>query len=156
MSDAVPPEMVGAVDEPLVLRGGVERLVVPLRAPTRRGIGAEDSERITVTVEHISADGPPDRIYEVIVDGGGPGPDDDESLGTMSFFGVESATRTDRGRTPHGLRYAFDATAAYQRLRERGVSADELRITLRPLGDHDESERTDVRIGRVSVHRGPR
>ena len=95
-------------------------------------------------------------------------PDDDDDptndahyVGNISFFGIELTGDLDRDH-PGGLRYAFDITDLYNRLREQGRwNEEEVKVTFAPLlppagagpaAAEPRAEQTPpVSVGRVSL-----
>jgi hypothetical protein len=110
-----PPEMVGASDRAMVLRGGRASVAFDMRPPVGplAALGAARSPSVFLNLEDIQADENPGVSYAVFVNL----PDDvdltDDTfyVGNVALFGVEMARDLDRDHPGgHGLRYAFDIT----------------------------------------------
>jgi tyrosinase len=174
---AHPAEMVGATEEPVELAGApasVDIGVSPPSGPLAAETGGIPS-RVYLNVEDIVGERNPGLVYAVYVtvpgDDGDP-TDDQHHVGNVSFFGIEQTGDLDQDH-PGGLRFAFDATELYTRLREQGLWSDQVQVNFVPLGleppaadepgadeagfDEEPGEAAGgevppVRVGRVSVY----
>ena len=161
-----PPEMVGASDRPMVLRGGRASVAFDMRPPVGplAALGAARSPSVFLNLEDIQADENPGVSYAVFVNL----PDDvdltDDTfyVGNVALFGVEMARDLDRDHPGgHGLRYAFDITDLVARLRAEGRwDESRLTVTLAPLtppplaglAPASTADLAPVTVGRVSVY----
>jgi tyrosinase len=170
MAPAPPPdhpaELVGASDEPVRLTGrlatvrfGVSRPAGPLAATPEA-----TPSRVYLNVEDVQGERNPGVVYAVYANV----PDDDDDptndahyVGNISFFGIELTQDLDRDH-PGGLRYAFDITDLYNRLREQGRwNEEEVKVTFAPLlppggagpaaAEPRAEETPPVSVGRVSL-----
>ncbi len=165
MADDLPAEMVGAIDEPVLLEDAAAastRLALgPPSGPRRAAIVAEGGpSAVYLNVEDIEGEANPGLLYGVYVNlppGEPADPEGPHYVGALSFFGIESAAVDREGEeAPHRLRHVFDITDTVAELtaRERW-NPDELHVTFAPIGVGPETrpEQTPppVRIGRVSL-----
>jgi tyrosinase len=165
MPDDVPAEMVGAIDEPIVLEGAAAASTsFPVSAPSgpRREeiVTAGRPAAIYLNVEDIEGEANPGLLYGVYVnlpDGEPPDPESPHFVGVLSFFGIESTVPdvTDE-EAPHRLRYVFDITDTVAELTARGRwNPDHLQVTFAPIGIGPDTQLEHapppVRIGRVSL-----
>jgi tyrosinase len=176
------PEIVGASEQPVELRGEAAQVPVSIDAKAsgavmrERGLTpeAQQATRMLLTVEDVEGDRNPNVVYGVYVN-----LPDDPSLedlathhaGNVSFFGIERiAQGGQRGdEHAHGLRFTMDITDLVASLRQRGAWQDgRLDVSFRPIrplvvGDAPDleaeieatrHEHAPVTLGRVSVHMG--
>jgi hypothetical protein len=159
-----PPELVGATDRPLELRGRRATVEVELAAPTgpRRRAGQPDMpNRVYLNLEDVEADENQGLSYAVYLNA--PPAEGDESedfhVGNVSFFGIEQASNLDVDHPGgHGLSYAFDVTRVVDELREEALwKPEQASVSFLPvapeLGGSEEAAAVDVppiKIGRVS------
>ena len=173
-----PPELVGATEEPVQLTGRPAKLALPVAEPTgpvRTTMAAPDQpNRVFLNVEGIEGEANPGTVYAVYVDL----PDDDDEdtdpeahyVGTINFFGIETAGDVDRDHGGPGLHFAFDVTELVDELRDQGAwDPSQMTVTFAPLqpspppggpalgaevaGTQADAEPPPpVRIGRVSVY----
>jgi hypothetical protein len=151
----VPPEVVGATDQPLRLGSHEVATAFPIEDSRRRMVGTEAAapRRVYLTVENVTGDAAPSTSYEVVLDM--PGPEEageDMVAGVVASFGVAQASSEERGDAPHGQRFTFDVTDIVDRLRTRGLwSGDEVRVRFRPIEEIEEAEPAEISVGRVSL-----
>ena len=132
-----PAELVGATDEPLQLTGDPVATQLSLSAPSS-AFAAEAAEpsRVYLNVEGIQGDENPGTSYAVYVNipDDDPATDDSHHVGHVAFFGIEKASSPD-SEHQGGLRYVFDITDLYRRLKGRGAWDDNavVRVTFKPV-----------------------
>jgi hypothetical protein len=163
-----PAELVGATDAPMELTGRTEaaRFGISRPAGPLSEAGAEPS-RVYLNVEGIRAEENPGLSYAVYVNA--PDQDADPTndahyAGNINFFGIENAEDLDQDHPGgHGaLRFAFDITDIYTRLRDAGLWDEAaITVTFRPIGvlpppgagpaSAEPEEALPVTIGRVSI-----
>jgi tyrosinase len=158
-----PPEMIGALDEPVTLAGRTSSASFPVSAPARPpagGLEAAAPPRVYLNIENVEGTANPGLIYGVYVnlpEGEAPRPESPHFVGTLSFFGIETTQpRDDDEEAPHELRYVFDITPTVQALSAQGSwDSEQLRVSFSPLEVSDEegppTEVPAVKIGRVSL-----
>jgi len=125
-----PPELVGGNDETVELTGSPTQTTFPLDTPAdvdpqrrRRGDPEEDPVRVYLNIDDIEGEANPGVTYGVYlnVPVDAPGERADYHVGTLSFFGIETASDLDREHPEgHGLRYAFDVTDVVDSLQAEG------------------------------------
>lgn len=171
-----PPELVGATDRPLELRGDLATVrfrVARPAGPVHRAAAAGEPSRVYLNLEDVAADENPGVVYAVYANV----PDDDDDptndahyVGNLPLFGVESSRDLDRDHPGGhgGLRVAFDITDLYTSLRRQGRwNEEQVTVTFAPLGlvaagdaegDYDEEPEEEpeepispVTVGRVSL-----
>jgi tyrosinase len=163
-----PAELVGATDVPVELTGRTRAASFAISRPAGplSEAGAEPS-RVYLNVEDIRADENPGVSYAVYVNA--PDQDDDPTddthyAGNITFFGIEVAQDLDRDHPGGhgGMRFAFDITDIYTRLRDAGLwDESQITVTFRPVSvlpppgagpsSAEPEEAPPVRIGRVSI-----
>jgi tyrosinase len=162
-----PAELVGATAEPTELTGRTQaaRFSISRPAGPLSETGADPS-RVYLNVEDVRAERNPGLSYAVYVNA----PDEDEHedpvedahyVGNVSFFGIELAQDLDRDHPGGhgGMRFAFDITDLYTRLRDAGLwNEDEITVTFEPVWSSRaarptaaEREAPPVTVGRVSI-----
>ena len=161
--DERPAELVGATEQPVTLTGVTTATGVAVSPPTGPAARTEESlappPSVYLNVENIEGDANPGLLYGVYVnlpEDEPPDPDGPHFAGTMSFFGIESTTRTTTiaRRRPHGLRHVFDITSLAAGLTEQGRwDPEHLQVTFSPIGVEDEAalDVPPVTLGRVSL-----
>src|SRR5258708_2208980 len=111
------PEMVGATDQPLTLRGEAATTTLPVGKPTgpARSIrsGAEAGalrRRIFLNIENITGAGNPGSYSIYLNLPPGADPDDHRELraGQLPMFGVEESTDATRDHPGNGLYYTLE------------------------------------------------
>jgi tyrosinase len=115
-----PPELVGATQDPVTLKGATKSTRLPVSeptGPTRRSLEAAPAElpNVYLNLENIEGDINPGLVYGVYVnlpEDEAADPDSHHLAGTVSFFGIESTGVDDDEdeEAPHELRYVFDIT----------------------------------------------
>ena len=164
VSDRV-PEMIGATDKPVVLRGRTAETSLAVRAPAGPGLEALESAtppRIYLNVENITGEGKAAsyRVYINLPEGALPEDHSERYAGLLPMFGVAEATRNDQQRSGSGLRYSFEISAIVQALSARNEwDPANLRLTFVPVeyGAEEGLESaapatTPVQVGRVSLY----
>jgi tyrosinase len=163
--DEVPAEMVGAIDEPVILAGGAPaETTVPINPPTGpalESIAAEGGPAaIYLNIDNIEGETSPGLLYGAYVNlpaDEAPDPESPHFVGLLPFFGIESTAPDDvEEEAPHPLHYVFDISDTVARLTELGRwNAEELQVTFAPVGVTSDTELeaapAPVRIGRVSL-----
>jgi tyrosinase len=168
VSDGQPPEMVGATEEPVTLKGATVSARLPVSAPTgpaKREVGAapDGSEHVYLGIEDIEGDKNPGLLYGVFVNMPEGAALDHESpyyAGTMSLFGIESSKSDEDDaddEAPHTLRYAFDITPIVAKLTEEDRwDPEHVDVTITPIEARDEEiaayDIPPVKIGRISLY----
>ena len=166
----IPPELVGGNEEPVELTGSPVTTTFPLDTPAdvnserrRRSDPEGPPVRVYLNVDDIEGQANPGLTYGVYLNTPAGAPDEraDYHVGTLSFFGIETATDFDREHPEgHGLRYAFDVTDIVDALQAEGrwdpagisVSFEPLRPILPEGVEPPELPPTPpVRIGTVSL-----
>jgi tyrosinase len=159
-----PAEMIGAVEEPVVLAGAARaKASVKLAAPRRpREAGLIDSAPATyLHIEDVVGEANPGLLYGIYVnlaDGDEANPDSPHFAGTVSFFGIEVASGEGEGEeAPHRLHYAFNISNVVERLRAEGRwDPNSLDVTFAPVRGLERlgqaAAAPTVQIGRVSVY----
>jgi tyrosinase len=161
-----PPELVGASDSAVALRGDTARITFgisaaqgPVAGPTSPG------SRAYLRLEDVTAPAPAGVTYGVYlnVPDDDPATDDAHYVGVAAFFGVEETLNPDNEHG--GMRLAFDITDLYNRLNAEGRWQDQVSVTFVPRYveppetpvemPSDEiaapQQPGNVRVGRVSV-----
>lgn len=159
-----PSELVGATDFPIELTGDPVAASMALSAPSAAfRAGPAEPQRVYLNVEGIQGEQNPGVSYAVFVNM----PDDEEAtvdehfVGHVSFFGIEKASGPD-SEHPGGLRYAFDISRLYRRLKARDAWDEaNLKVSFRPVrvqmpedaafADVGPEPEPPVTVGRVSV-----
>jgi tyrosinase len=169
VSDAGPPEMVGASEKPVTLTAATSATTVAVgepKGPAARDVAAPGAEPHTyLRLDDIGGDVNPGLVYGVYLnlpDGEEPTEESAHYAGALSFFGIErSATDgdADEEEAPHELAYSFDVTPLVASLKDAGAwNPGELHVTFSPLeGTDDELKDLDVppvTVGKVSVYVG--
>lgn len=144
---AGPAELVGVTSDRITLSGDTARAAVPVDVPS--GPVAADAagpRRIYLTVDDIRGPVSPSITYGVYLHAPDqdPATDDDFYVGPINFFGIEKTART--GTDHGGLRFSFDITGLYRRLREEGRWGGEMTVSFLPIGPEPVpvDERDDV------------
>jgi tyrosinase len=164
MGDDLPAEMVGAIDEPVVLEGAAAAStsfpVSPPSGPARESIAAGRVPAMYLNIEDVEGEANPGLLYGVYLNlpaGESADPESPHFVGVLPFFGIESTTPDDNDEeAPHRLRYVFDITDTVADLTARGDwNPAQLQVTFAPVGVGPETrlEHTPppVQIGRVSL-----
>jgi hypothetical protein len=154
--DGVPAELRGASARPVVLGAEGDEAqfsLVPSARPRRRGLDDDVRRRVFLTVDNVTADGPPSTSYDVVLDMGTPDdPRDDYLVGVVAPFGVVEASSVENGE-PHGMRFTFDVTDVVEKLTARGHwNEDAIRVTFRPIEEVEDDEPTEITIGRIGLY----
>lgn len=133
-----PPELVGATDRPLELRGELATVRFPVARPTGPLARTEAAtpSRVFLDLDDITGDENPGVVYAVYANV----PDDDDDptndahyVGNLSFFGIENVGDLDQDHAG-GLRVAYDITDLYTRLRGQGRwNEQQVTVTFEPL-----------------------
>jgi tyrosinase len=133
-----PPELVGATEQPLELRGELATVRFPVARPTGPLARTEAAtpSRVFLYLDDITGDENPGVVYAVYANV----PDDDDDptndahyVGTLSFFGIEDLRDLDQDHAG-GLRVAYDITDLYTRLRDQGRwNERQVTVTFEPL-----------------------
>jgi tyrosinase len=162
-----PAELVGATAEPMELTGRTEAARFGISRPAGPlSEAGGDPSRVYLNVEDVRAERNPGLSYAVYVNA----PDDDEHedptedvhyVGNLTFFGIELAQDLDRDHPGGhgGMRFAFDITDLYTRLRDAGLwDEDQITVTLEPVRSSRAATLSaadlaapPVTIGRVSI-----
>jgi tyrosinase len=157
-----PPQLAGASEQGLELRGGRASVRVTVPMETRDAVErtVETQRVVSVRVEYVEAEANPETVYGVYLQG----PEGDPvHVGNLSLFGIE--LWNDLNRDEHGgngFQFEYDVTQEVEDLAARGQwSTDAIDVIFEPLGEEpaalaDQAERTiePVRIGRVSLFVG--
>jgi tyrosinase len=161
-----PPELVGASDSAVALRGETASISFGISAP--QGPVAEAANAVSrayLRLEDVTAPAPAGVTYGVYlnVPDDEPATDDAHYVGVAAFFGVEETRNLD---SEHGgMRLAFDITDLYNRLNAEGRWQDQVSVTFVPRYveppetpvemPSDEiagpQQPGNIRVGRVSV-----
>lgn len=136
------PEIVGATEKPITLRGAPVGVTVQVDAKARSGLLADAKAkrpaRALLTVDDVEARRNPGTVYGVYVNlPDDPGDDDLEAhhAGNVSFFGIERARDPRADEPAHGMRLVFEITQLLDALAARGAwDGDKLDVSFRPLG----------------------
>lgn len=161
-----PPELVGATQEPVTLKGATSSTRMPVSEPSGpalRSLQARPAEapNVYLNLENIEGDVNPGLVYGVYVnlaEGEAPDPESSHFAGAVSFFGIESTGVEDDEdeQAPHELRYVFDITPLVETLKEEGRwDPEQLKVTFSPVAADDDAlndmDIPSVTIGRVSL-----
>jgi tyrosinase len=162
-----PPELVGASESAVALRGDTTSITFGMSAP--QGPLAEAAtpvSRAYLRLEDVTSPAPAGVTYGVYlnVPDDEPAIDDAHYVGVASFFGIEETRNLDNEHG--GMRLAFDITDLYNRLNAEGRWNDQVSITFVPQyveppetpvempieeAAAPQQQPGNVRVGRVSV-----
>ena len=159
------PEMVGANEEPVVLRGQVAETRLAVSPPTGPGrVTLESISRapeLYLNFENITSESGP-TTYAVFINlpaGVNPREHMDHFVGILPMFGVREASRPGPGHSGTGLTYALEAGEVARRLEARQAwNPRDVRITFVPWYEGEgprpalESLSHPIRVGRVSLY----
>lgn len=169
MADEVPPELVGASDEPVRLGGTPSVVAIPVTPAAPPSFGPELAapppapSRVYLTLEHVTGSDLGAGAYAVHVgvpDGADPAAYPDRYAGRISTFGVIESTRSDDVHSGSGLTFSFDVTEIVRRLEAAGEwDPANVRVTITPAtgpaGPEPAAvEASDVQVGRIGVYYG--
>jgi tyrosinase len=166
---SIMPEMVGATDNSITLRGEPVSTSLSITAPTGPAAKmefelAEAPKRVYLNIENITANDVAGSysVYVNVPPGEDPAAHQELYAGLLPMFGVAEATDTTRDHPANGLQYTLDITDVAQKLQENGSwDPGALRLTfvpkqrgaaLRLEESATVADATPVRIGRVSVY----
>jgi tyrosinase len=161
-----PPELVGASDSAVALRGDTASITFGISAPQGPVAGAASpGSRAYLRLEDVTAPAPAGVTYGVYlnVPDGEAGTDEAHYVGVAAFFGVEETRDPDNEHG--GMRLAFDITDLYNRLNTESRWNDQVTVIFVPhYVDPPETpvempsdevsgpqQPGNIRVGRVSV-----
>lgn len=157
------PEMVGASEEKISLRGGAETARVKLsraRGPSAalESMAPQASARVHLNIENVRGLEPiPYRVYVNVPDGERPEDHPELLAGALPMFGVPEASGADPEHPPTGVDYTLDITDLVARL-GAAWNPDEMRVTFAPRtpmvasGLETVGAPEPIEIGRISVY----
>ena len=146
VNSELPPELVGATEEPIQVgaTGGRARVGVgPSTRPARPE--AAGPRRTFVTVENVTGEGLGAGVYVVLLG--------EREVGRFSTFGLPETSEEGGEHAGSGLTFSFDVTEVITELEASGEGgASELEVTVRPARPVAEAA-GDVSVGRIGVYR---
>lgn len=146
VNSELPPELVGATEEPIQVgaTGGRARVGVgPSTRPARPE--AAGPRRTFVTVENVTGEGLGAGVYVVLLG--------EREVGRFSTFGLPETSEVGGEHAGSGLTFSFDVTEVITELEASGEGgASELEVTVRPARPVAEAA-GDVSVGRIGVYR---
>jgi tyrosinase len=161
------PEMVGATDRPVVLKGKPESTSLSVSAPagpgrSSRSGAVETPKKVYLNIENITGAGEPTSyaVYLNLPAGADPEQHRELFAGILPMFGVAEASRTDQNHAGSGLQYSLEVGAVVRALEARNDwDPADVRITFVPrrrsLGSETSrsaEEPDPIQVGRVSVY----
>lgn len=152
MSDAIPPELVGATETSFEVHGEPVDINVPLTSPSSAranltALGAANSAdtetpppqpRVLLQLENLTASAPARSYYVYVNVPPGATPEQHPELraGRISLFGIAQASRATSQHAGSGQTHTLDITDIYHRLfQQAGQDPDRIRVTLVPVHD---------------------
>jgi tyrosinase len=170
VTEAPPPEMVGATEQSLVVDGQPVSIAISIPAVSQDLVGSliAGTTRVLLTVEDIQAESNPGIAWGVFLNrpsDADPSVVEQTTVGTLSLFGVEALNDpNDPAHGSPGLRHTFNITQIVQTLGSLGLwDPTTLTITIEPfdpMTSDDPSLLVDltqlppITIGRVSLFVG--
>jgi tyrosinase len=158
------PEMVGATDKPVVLKGRAETVELAVSQPTGPALAALESggppPPMYLNLENVTGAGRATSygVYLNLPPGSDPKNHEDLLAGVVPMFGVKEASREDQGHPGSGLHYALEISPVVRRLEAKNAwNPGEIRITFVPRhlrGDGLEAAGDPIQVGRVSLYLG--
>ncbi len=155
-------ELLGANEAPMPVVGASASADVQLKDNVRTKLSASSAmraasvlpDRVFLNLENVTGrnDAAVFNIYINVPAGQDPAQHPERKAGSISLFGVSSASNPDRGHAGEGISFVLEISAIVDQLHLGDeLTAGKLHVQLVPL--RPVSAEANIRIGRISVYR---